>query len=127
MRTCAKCKEEKSLDLFAWLDKAHTKKQYYCKKCQSAIRTARRKANRPLEYGITWDDYNRMLEDQGNVCAICGTSDPGHTREVWCIDHCHTTGKVRGLLCNTCNIGLGAFRDNTANLAKAIDYLEANV
>ena len=79
-------------------------------------------------FGITLDEYNQILEKQNNVCAICG--NPERTRHNntdrvrnLAVDHCHTTGKIRGLLCTACNQGLGNFRDNPDFLAKAISYL----
>jgi len=74
------------------------------------------------KYGITLEDYEVMLESQNHTCKICGTDEPRGVG-AWKVDHCHTTGKVRGLLCNNCNVGLGNFKDNAAVLASAIKYL----
>lgn len=95
-----------------------------CKSCANLKRSQRKKDARPSMYGITWGDYDRFLEEQGGRCAICLADQPSATREVWCIDHCHETGVVRGLLCHECNTGLGKFRDNIANLTRAQAYLE---
>ena len=73
-------------------------------------------------YGITLEQYNQMLEDQGGVCAICGKHDEVEGRRM-AIDHNHDTGEVRGLLCGTCNRGLGNFQDNIEMLEKAKNYL----
>lgn len=78
------------------------------------------------KYGITLDDYNMMYESQGGVCKICEQKCDHPQRndiDTLCVDHCHETGKVRGLLCNKCNSLLGWARDNIETLAKAIDYL----
>ena len=81
------------------------------------------RSQRLLEkYGITLEDYELMLENQNHTCKICGTDEPRGVG-TWKVDHCHTTGKVRGLLCNNCNLGLGNFKDNTVVLASAIKYL----
>lgn len=71
------------------------------------------------------DDYNRMLKEQDGVCAICKSDDPKSPERVgyWYVDHCHTTGKVRGLLCNSCNRGVGLLGDDISNLERAILYL----
>lgn len=71
-------------------------------------------------YGITIWDYERILEEQDNKCAICRlmTSYELH------IDHDHSTGKIRGLLCRECNHGLGNFRDDPIRLIAAAHYLE---
>lgn len=69
-------------------------------------------------YGITQDDFNQMWSDQGGKCAICHEA-----HEMLVTDHCHATGRVRGLLCRNCNFGLGHFRDDPASLLRAIEYL----
>jgi hypothetical protein len=80
-------------------------------------------------YGITQEDYDAMSKSQNNRCAICGTDDPwrGMRRNrgnYWSIDHCHTTNRVRGLLCSACNLALGQFLDDPVILRSAADYLE---
>ena len=62
-----------------------------------------------------------MLKKQNNKCKICNVK---FSKSTACVDHCHTTNKVRGLLCRLCNIGLGHFKDNTEILTNAITYLE---
>jgi len=76
-------------------------------------------------YGITHEDYERMLEEQGGGCAICGsTTSRRKGRGHLSIDHCHQTGKVRGVLCDPCNNGLGRFGDDPELLRGALEYLE---
>jgi hypothetical protein len=78
-------------------------------------------------YGITRKWYDETLESQGGSCAICNTTEigrKGHTH--FHVDHNHYTGKVRGLLCDLCNRGLGYFKDNENLLAYAAEYLEKN-
>ncbi len=81
------------------------------------------------KYGITLDDYNGMLAEQEGKCKICGKVGTGlggqTTRMPLVVDHNHTTGEVRGLLCNSCNTGLGMFKENTEALMNAISYLES--
>lgn len=72
-------------------------------------------------YGITVEEYSKMYDDQKGLCAICG-KDNGDIRLH--VDHCHTTGKVRGLLCFLCNSALGKVKDDVAVLEKAILYLQ---
>jgi hypothetical protein len=74
------------------------------------------------DFGLTYKDYDDMLEKQDGVCAICG----GHNSsgKALSVDHCHSTGKIRGLLCLHCNVGLGYFRDNPMRLLDAVEYLE---
>ena len=83
-----------------------------------------RNAKLKNKYGITLGDYNRILENQNHSCKICGTTNSGR-RGTLDVDHCHTTGKVRGLLCTNCNNGLGRFKDSADLLASAIKYLNA--
>jgi hypothetical protein len=75
-------------------------------------------------YGIGYAEYLKMLDAQNGCCAICGTSDTGN-RKAFHVDHCHETGKVRGLLCGNCNSGIGNLRDDVGLLRRAIDYLES--
>ena len=63
------------------------------------------------------------MSKQNNCCAICGKSQNNENRR-FAIDHCHKTGKIRGLLCYTCNNGLGSFKDNVIFLLNAINYLK---
>jgi len=74
-------------------------------------------------YGITYEEYEQMVEDQGGGCAICGKTESEEGRRLP-IDHCHTTGKVRGVLCAKCNQALGMFRDDPELLRNAAQYLE---
>ena len=75
-------------------------------------------------YGITPDDYDRLLMEQGGVCAVC--KRPPADKQRLCVDHCHTTNKVRGLLCSKCNTGLGQFDESPGSLLSAIAYLAAH-
>jgi hypothetical protein len=76
----------------------------------------KRKDKLRARYGITLEEYDKMLKDQGGVCAICGTDNPGVGFDLFLVDHDHKTGKVRGLLCNRCNIILEY--PNDLNVAK---------
>lgn len=74
-------------------------------------------------YGLTLDEYKSLFEKSGCACSICGSKTSKSSLD-FCVDHCHTTGKVRGFLCHPCNKGLGAFYDNPIFLANAIKYLK---
>jgi hypothetical protein len=79
------------------------------------------------EYKMTLDEYNQKLEKQNGLCAICNEPDQFNKDERWQplrVDHDHDSGKIRGLLCHSCNVALGLFRDNIENLMNAIAYLE---
>ena len=97
------------------------------KKVRSAQRRLRvatdpgyRDKERARRYGLSLDDYRAMLTRQGNACAICRKPN-AHL----CIDHCHATGRVRGLLCNKCNTGLGCYDDDPGLMEAATAYLKA--
>ena len=76
--------------------------------------------------GATAEQYEDMFTAQGGKCAICATTEPGGNRSRFSIDHCHDTGKIRGLLCVSCNSGLGYFKDNVDRLNAAASYLEVH-
>ena len=76
-------------------------------------------------FGIDISQYDLLLESQNYKCAICGSTETGAKHQKYfSVDHCHETGKVRGLLCKPCNIMLGEAKDNPTILSKAIDYLK---
>lgn len=86
-------------------------------------------ANRYYErtYGISLDTYNSLLLKQDNKCAICkeeGFVLKDTHKALLMVDHCHTTGVVRGLLCHNCNRALGLLQDSRQNLLNAVEYLE---
>lgn len=75
------------------------------------------------KFGLSLEDYDAMMTKQDNRCAICGSYQ---TYKKLAVDHDHKTGKVRGLLCNDCNIGIGYLKDNEQTLENAIEYLKRN-
>ena len=97
-----------------WRNKPETKK-------------ALREYNRMVNYGLTPDRFNSMLKEQNNKCKLCLVEfDELAFNYTLNVDHCHTTNKVRGLLCSLCNRGLGQFKDNIERLTQAINYLQEN-
>jgi len=76
------------------------------------------------KYGISTKEFNTILRKQGGRCAVCGDKTPGGIG--WVLDHDHTTGKIRGVLCDLCNRGLGYFRDSDSSLSGARSYLGIN-
>jgi len=95
---------------------------------RSRVRHKERQRDASLQkmYGISLTEYNTMLSSQEHKCAICGKHQDSFSKRLF-VDHCHTTGVVRGLLCHKCNSGLGHFEDNVYNMQKAIDYLKNGV
>ena len=82
-----------------------------------------RRSHLRREYGMTVTDYENLFKAQQGKCAICGTTDP-FPSPCLCVDHCHRTGVVRGLLCFNCNISIGRMNDDPALLLAAIRYLK---
>ena len=139
MKICTVCKKE--LDNSYYHKSKATKDGYgyRCKSCDREARTKYRNENKEKfaevnrkkqlkwRYGITLEEYEEILNKQGGCCAICKTRENGvHGKRRswnWSVDHCHETGKVRGLLCNQCNRGIGMLGDSKESLQKALDYL----
>lgn len=80
-------------------------------------KASNRRKRLKYKYGISLENYDWLLKEQEEKCKICGNK----TELV--VDHCHKSSRVRGLLCNQCNTGLGCFKDNPESLLKAIEYL----
>lgn len=78
-------------------------------------------------YGITLDEYNRILETQNGVCAICRNASPGVRIKRFSVDHDHATGEIRGLLCIKCNTAIGQLEDNIERMHKAARYLRGEL
>lgn len=100
--------------------------QGICKDCAKSRASERRRTldTRLKMYGLTREDFTELLGRQNNVCAICKqVPDSGPTKD-FVIDHDHNTGKVRGLLCNKCNNGLGLLGDDITGVLSALQYLE---
>lgn len=135
MKTCSKCNKRKREKSFYKDAQKLDGFRPSCKICDEVtakiwrqkLRELRPDARRSIilkyKYKITLDDYNALLKAQKLKCKICKTKNPKTRTGVFVVDHCHKTGKVRGLLCLNCNIGLGGFLDNVESLKEAIWYL----
>lgn len=109
-------------------DSAYRDKAKMSAKRWQANNPDKRHNQRMRKYGITATEYNRILEEQHGGCAICGRANSGDSTHVrFHVDHCHSTGVVRGLLCSNCNTGIGKFEDDPDRLNKASMYLRACV
>lgn len=149
MKICRKCKIEKTLDHFnkftrgrnglnprciecynqdnyeyvkKWRQKNNEKHKQQYKEYQKSDRYKELLLKR--NYDLSLDEFKKMVDKQKNLCAICHKPEP--TQKCLAVDHCHTTGKVRGLLCSRCNPALGGFMDNIQNLKNAIKYLKTS-
>jgi len=130
LKTCKVCGVEKNISDFYPGRKD-------CKNCKNAAARQWRKDNpenterhlarmrertKERRYGVTQEHFDQMLLSQDNKCKICNIEFSGS--KFTHIDHCHDTDKVRGLLCNNCNLALGQFGDNTDIMDMAIKYLQ---
>ena len=106
-----------------------TRRKWYLKRYHSEDDKYKRKRNAKrvvARYGLTVEEYGKLLEEQGYACAICGTPHYDENGKRLSIDHNHAEGfkAVRGLLCSNCNFGLGLFKDSPTILRIAAEYLE---
>lgn len=129
-KKCSRCLEVKPFSDFSRDKATPTGYRSWCKACNALIRLAHasygmgdRSKILLRKYGITSADYDAMLSTQGGECAICGTNVPGGNKSFFCVDHDHKTGAVRGLLCESCNRGIGILNDDPDILDKAASYL----
>jgi CRISPR/Cas system-associated protein Cas10 (large subunit of type III CRISPR-Cas system) len=79
------------------------------------------------QYGITREQWEQQLEVQGGVCAICQNPDRTGRFGILNVDHCHTTGRVRGLLCAACNVAIAALGDNVEGVERALSYMRGEL
>lgn len=131
-KKCTICEEEKDLSLFVKRSNRTSGRQAYCKDCHNRRQKDKYSPKQMKEYnliklyGITIKDYDKIFYSQNGCCKICNTHiselNSNHKKTL-CVDHCHTTDKIRGLLCDSCNRGLGLFKDSPEVLKKAIEYL----
>lgn len=136
MKSCTKCNKILPLTRFAL--RSDTKKpRSRCRECTNEdnlkryhnsekTKAAHKNASyrhRIKSYGLTLDQYDEMYESQDGNCKICSEKPDRNL----VIDHCHKTGVIRGLLCNSCNVALGAAKDDPEILSKMISYLETNI
>lgn len=136
-KTCPKCGQLKQAKEFYLLRTAKDGLYPCCRLCLKEVRKllyarpkgkiqrkeAARKFKLRRKFGITEEQFNLMVAEQNNRCAICGTSEPGGNANKWHIDHDHQTNRVRKLLCAKCNMGIGHLNDDPAIIAQSFFYL----
>lgn len=116
-KTCKRCGSNKNRRCFVKNKSCKDGLNGWCKDCS-------KDALLISKYDITLNQYNSTLKQQDYKCAICRTDKPGGRRNTFVVDHCHSSGNVRGLLCNHCNTGIGKLKDSPELLLKAIEYLK---
>ncbi len=128
-KICNKCNNVKSLEDFPPRKDNADGRHGSCRTCDNI----RKKKYKPdssksrqywlkSKFGIGLEEYNNLLQKQNGVCAIC-EDRPGNNRSL-AVDHCHSTGAIRGLLCFRCNATLGKFNDDIKLFETAINYLK---
>jgi len=129
-KVCTKCKgDPKPISEFPW-NKKKTRPLARCYDCRNKeyrgdenAKARARNRNLLKQYGITLKDYNSLILKQKGKCLICGIPQEDLKQGLH-VDHDHKTGEIRGLLCGSCNGGLGLFKDNIILLRKAIKYIK---
>lgn len=131
MRQCTTCQRELSNDSF-WPSMLERAGAIRCKECAGKVSNAYKGRSKDKardwhlknKYGISLEEYEEMLQAQDGRCAICGmTFDLEYIPDSPRVDHNHTTGAVRELLCQRCNTGIGMLQESEDILTSAIDYL----
>ncbi len=133
-KVCIKCNIKKSLIEYHKNKRLPDGFQNICKLCKGdydkqwrqdnieQCNKSRRKSHLKQAYNLSEKDYDKLYKLQNGCCAICKKHQM-ELKFILCIDHCHKTGQIRGLLCQSCNKGLGCFKDNLTLLDSAINYL----
>lgn len=128
MKVCGVCNIQLEKSRRKYCSDTCTKKAFIARDPKRHL-IQQRKSHIKIKYNLTWESYTELYNSQKGKCKICETpvklmgSNAEHS-EVARIDHSHRTGKIRGILCNECNKGLGSFKDNIKSLKNAISYLE---
>jgi len=139
-KRCTVCEQEVPVELFYKRAASEDNLAYRCKPCDKLAGQKYRKLNKEKDrqsrkwervrrlYGLTEASYLNLWEAQGGKCKVCSQAlkegwTKNHDKHRAVVDHCHTTGKVRGLLCTMCNKGVGLLGDNSEGLYKAYEYL----
>lgn len=118
-----KCNLKKGMDVVRsrWAEKRRMTIAEWRKSDPEGWKLHVRKSNLWIKYKITLDDYSAMEKTQDYKCAVC--FEPFTEENYACVDHCHKTGKVRGILHNKCNAALGIMRDDADKIIKLAEYL----
>jgi len=119
LKCCTRCKTEKPLDIEHFPPHNKTKSGFdsWCRECR---REYRKSTNRGIYRSMISDENLKYIKEETKECVICGS------KEKLVVDHDHKTNKIRGMLCNHCNRGLGHFRDDPMLLEFAAQYLYAS-
>lgn len=122
LKTCTLCNLNKPTSEFHKNSRYKEGSYKHCKKCHYKVYG--RDAHFRRSYGISENQYNEIAQNQDWKCKICNANHYEGQFSRLVVDHCHTNGGVRGLICQQCNIALGNAKDNPEILRKMADYLD---
>lgn len=117
LKSCTNCNEVKPESEFYKKDRDTGRLDSKCKRCRIVIL-------REKTLGITDSQYWRLYKEQGGRCGICRSRLYSKRYKRFAVDHCHTTGRIRGLLCSNCNTGIGLLKDDPNALQRAIEWVK---
>lgn len=125
---CATCKDEKPIEQFYKIEKGHAEYFGLSCSCRTCSLIRGRKSKIKKRYNLTEQEHIALYNSQEGKCAICDTpikfeSNKEDRNSIGNVDHCHITGKVRGMLCNDCNRGMGFLKDDPEIVMKVYKYL----
>jgi hypothetical protein len=135
VKTCPDCRKSQPYDAFHKNRRTKDGRSTYCVPCALARKKRERDANLAAyrekewaskvraKYGISTEEYQALLDAQGGACAICRSTSTGARTGRFCVDHDHDTGRIRGLLCDACNRGIGYLGDTHDAVQRAAGYL----
>ena len=138
MKECKKCLVTLPKESFSKQQKNKDGLYSYCKPCANKLKAASKKRkfeenpnyhrdrNFKDRYGISLQERDQLSVDQDHRCKICLTPESKVSRSVLFVDHCHTSGEVRGLLCDGCNKAIGHLKDNPTAIKAALAYITNN-
>jgi hypothetical protein len=140
IKYCPECKIRKPISEFLYNNAARDKVDFFCIDCKKKLakryrqtpedrRKYYQKRKRDIinsrllrNFGITLEQYEKKLEEQNGKCEICGLT-PIENKKSLAVDHDHNSGRVRGLLCNNCNVAVGFLKDNVDKAKKMTEYI----
>lgn len=115
--TCSVCKTEKITNEFYVKDRGTGRRDTTCKACRII-------QHRERTLGVSQEDYMQMHAAQDGRCGICKKRLRSRRCKAFAVDHCHTTGRIRGLLCSNCNTALGLLKDDPAVMLRAAEWVK---
>lgn len=144
-KKCTRCGEEKPISNF-YVERRYKGKPYYnarCKPCACEVAKEWRirkygsneRGHRALwlkhKYNLDIDEYDRKIDEQGGICPICKRSPESHPKSTrykfFPVDHCHRTGKIRGIICHDCNLAIGLLQEDVDRIGRIVSYLRGDL